>query len=167
MPYSYEYFKKEFFEHLTNRFDQDLLILDAGAGCGTYGKLLSPSFDTIDACEIFEPYIDEFNLKGIYRNVFNENILNFNYKDYDYIIFGDIIEHLSVEDAQKILTDISREHIHCMVAIPYTMEQGEVGGNVYETHLQPDLTHEIFLDRYINMRLLFKNEYYGLYVNYP
>lgn len=144
-----------------------MFILDAGAGSGVYGKMLGVYFKSIDACEIFEPYIDQFGLKEIYNNVYNQNILNFSYKNYDYIILGDILEHLSVEDAKALITDISHNRIYCMVAIPYTMEQGTVGGNIYETHLQPDLTHDIFLLRYPTMRTLFRNELYGLYVNYP
>ena len=46
------------------------------------------------------------------------------------------------------------------------MDQDEVGGNVYEKHLQPDLTQSNFIDRYPYMRLLFNNELYGYYVNY-
>jgi hypothetical protein len=32
-----------------------------------------------------------------------------------------------------------------MVAVPYMMEQGEWGGNIHETHYQPDLTPENML----------------------
>jgi hypothetical protein len=166
MPYSYEYFKKEFHDHLLHNFDESLNILDVGPGCGTYGKLLGLNFNNIDACEIFEPYIDEFKLHNIYRCVHNMDVLDIDLMDYDYVIFGDVIEHLSIDNAKMILEALDENLIYCMVAVPYCMEQGEVGGNIYETHLQDDLTHEIFLERYPMMRLLFKNDVYGLYVNY-
>jgi hypothetical protein len=79
---------------------------------------------------------------------------------------GDVIEHLSVDDAKKILDSISASNKKCMVAVPYLFEQGEEYGNVHETHLQPDLTHEIFLSRYPQMNLLYKDENYGYYINY-
>lgn len=142
-------------------------ILDVGPGSGSYGIKLRDYFKHIDACEIYEPYVSQFVLKGIYRSVYVQNIVNFDYNRYDYIILGDVLEHLSIEEAQGLISDITIHRNYCMAAIPYEMEQGEVGGNVYETHLQADLTHDIFLKRYPQMRLLFKNNVYGLYVNYP
>ena len=44
--------------------------------------------------------------------------------------------------------------------------QGPYEGNVYETHLQPDITPENFLERYPELKCLFKNDYYGYYINY-
>jgi len=73
---------------------------------------------------------------------------------------------LSVDNAQELLSYINNSGKKCLVAIPYQMEQGEVGGNKYETHLQSDLTENNFIERYPYMRLLFNNELYGYYVNY-
>jgi hypothetical protein len=73
---------------------------------------------------------------------------------------------MSIEDAQALLQKIYNNHICCMVAIPYKMPQADVGGNEYERHLQEDLTHELFIERYPMMQLLFMNEHYGYYVNY-
>lgn len=142
-------------------------ILDVGPGSGSYGIKLRDYFKQIDACEIYEPYVSQFVLKGIYNRVYVQDIVHFDYNRYDYIILGDVLEHLSVDQAQNLISDISDHRNYCMVAIPYEMEQDDVGGNIYERHLQPDLTHDIFLKRYPQMRLLFKNEIYGLYVNYP
>jgi hypothetical protein len=50
-----------------------------------------------------------------------------------------------------------------MVAVPY-MEQGEWGGNIHETHYQPDLTPENMLERYPSLELL-SNEWYGYYIS--
>ncbi|BCU97828.1 MAG: hypothetical protein CM15mV19_0650 [uncultured marine virus] len=43
------------------------------------------------------------------------------------------------------------------------MEQGEHEGNIYETHHQPDLTPDIFKERFRYTTSLFENEYYGYY----
>jgi hypothetical protein len=48
-----------------------------------------------------------FKLNEYYRNVFLGNIMTFDFSKYDYLIMGDIIEHLKIEDAQKLLFDIS------------------------------------------------------------
>ena len=166
MPFSYGYFKKEYAEHLFENFSIEIDILDVGAGCGTYGDLLKQDFKNIDAIEIYEPYRKQFELDKIYRSVYIGDVKELNLFLYNYIIMGDVIEHMSVEDAQELLQKIYDNHICCMVAIPYKMPQGGVGGNKHETHLQDDLTHELFIERYPMMNLLFNNEHYGYYTNY-
>lgn len=166
MPYSYDYFKIEVGKHIIKTQSQSSKILDVGAGSGKYGAMLRMWFNNIDALEIFEPYIEQFQLKEIYNNVYIGNIIDFNIDMYDYIIMGDILEHLSVEDAHDLLSKIHLDGKKCLVAIPYKMEQGEVNGNIYETHLQPDLTHDVFLFRYPMMKELYRNHEYGYYINY-
>lgn len=166
MPYSYDYFKIEVGKHIIKTQPQSSKILDVGAGSGKYGAMLRMWFNNIDALEIFEPYIEQFNLKEIYNNVYNDNIIHFDIAEYDYIIMGDILEHLSIKDAKELIKKITHSGKKCLVAIPYTMEQGEVNGNIYETHLQPDLTHEVFLFRYPIMKELYRNHEYGYYINY-
>ena len=153
-------------KHIIKTQPQSSKILDAGAGSGKYGAMLRIWFNNIDALEIFEPYIEQFKLKEIYNNVHIGNIIDFDIDMYDYIIMGDILEHLSIEDAHNLLTKIHLGGKKCLIAIPYTMEQGEVNGNIYETHLQPDLTHEVFLFRYPMMKELYRNFEYGYYINY-
>jgi hypothetical protein len=52
-----------------------------------------------------------------------------------------------------------------MIAVPYLYEQGEEFGNIHETHLQPDLTPEIMLERYPDLKLIYGDENYGYYGN--
>ena len=57
---------------------------------------------------------------------------------------GDVLEHLSIENAQKVI-NYAKEHSNfILVAIPYCQAQVFTEGNTYETHLQSDLTHDIF-----------------------
>lgn len=166
MPYSYSFFKEEVKNHLISVLDNDIKILDVGAGSGSYGLLLKNYFANIDALEIFSDYIHQFELHEIYKNVYESNILDFDISKYDYLIFGDIIEHLDINQAQILLEYITNSDKKCIVAIPYLMEQGEVNGNIYEEHKQNDLTHNIFIERYPYMRLLYGNDKYGYYINY-
>lgn len=166
MPYSYDYFKQEFLDHMTRNFESHISILDIGAGCGTYGTLLKGFFEYIDGVEAYEPYIKEFDLDKVYNNIFCIDALDVNLMPYDYIIMGDIIEHLTVMEAKILTTRIHRADKKMMVAIPYMMPQGAVGGNDYEIHRQDDLTHKLFLERYPMMHNLYKNEHYGVYINY-
>lgn len=75
------------------------------------------------------------------------------------------MEHLSVEDAQWLMNFLKIKGKQYLVAVPYVMEQGEYEGNVHETHLQPDLTPEIMLERYHDLELLYGNNFYGYYTN--
>lgn len=167
MPGSYDFFKKEVKSHLVAELkDRSTHILDVGPGYGTYGNLLKPEFENVDAIEVWEPYVNQFNLRSIYKNVHIGNILSFDYSKYDYLILGDVLEHISKEDAVSLLQDITNKNKRCLVAVPYLYHQGSHEGNDYETHLQPDLTHEVFLDRYKGMKCLYRNDLYGYYTNY-
>jgi hypothetical protein len=166
MPYSYSEFKQQIKAHLVSCLPRDIKILDAGAGAGTYADLLCSDFIRIDGLEIHAPYIDVFNLRQKYSNLYLGDIREFDISPYDYVIMGDILEHLSVADAQEVLNRIETGGKKCLVAVPYNFPQGEEFGNVHETHLQPDLTPEIFLARYPMMKCLIGDNRYGYYINY-
>ena len=165
MPYSSEAFKGEVIYHILSNIKPDYKVLDVGAGAGRYGIALR-DYVYIDAVEIYDPYIEKFNLHEIYNNVYNTNILAFDFSAYDYIIMGDVLEHIPKYEAMSIVGRIHSAGKKLLVAVPYLYEQGEYEGNIYETHHQPDLTHEIFLERYPCMNLLYKDDGYGYYINY-
>jgi len=166
MPYSTGLYKNEIRQHFLDTIPRHTSILDAGAGCGTYSHLLKNEFPSMDGVEIFEEYAKMFDLKSKYNNLYFADINIFDIDDYEYIILGDIIEHLSVEQAQKLLGKIQKKGKKCLVGVPYLYEQGTEFNNVHETHLQPDLTHDLFIERYPYMRLLMGNKDYGYYINY-
>ena len=167
MPTSYNYFKKEIQQYIVAHCHPYARILDVGAGCGTYSDLLK-DYDVgdIDAVEIWQPYIDQYKLNEKYTYVYNKDIRNFSEEflsSYDFIILGDVLEHLSHEDATELLAKLDRNQKKYVVAVPYSMEQGEYEGNVHETHLQPDLTPENMSTKYPNLELLYSNQWYGYY----
>jgi 2-polyprenyl-3-methyl-5-hydroxy-6-metoxy-1,4-benzoquinol methylase len=164
MPTSYHFFKPEIRDIIIRSFLPEASILDVGAGEGTYARLLWPEFRNIDAVEIWEPYIIQYQLEKMYRNIFKVNIMDFEFEYYDLIIIGDVLEHLSLEDATKLIDYIYPRCHNFIIAVPYMLPQGEYEGNVYETHLQPDLTPQNVLERYPKMKLLYGNHLYGYYV---
>ena len=172
MPTSFNIFKDSILEHIRyiiwNHTPKNYKILDVGPGIGFYGKHLQDL--NIYAVELHQPYIDQFNLTSIYDNVYNENILNFEYDDYDYIIIGDVLEHIPVEQAQKLIQDITQKQIKCLVAVPYVCPQDAVDGVEAEIHHQEDLTPRVMKARYPELELLLTNNYlkggYGYYTNY-
>ena len=164
--YSYNYFKPQIKEWFMNNYPKDATVLDIGAGGGTYYDLLGDYFTTMDACEAFEKTIEECDLKNKYRTVYAEDIRNLVDKIdfYDIIIMGDVLEHLEVKDAQKVIKTLLPKCNQMLVAVPYKLPQDEIDGNKYEKHLQPDLTPEIFAERYPQLKLMVRNHSYGYYL---
>lgn len=124
-------------------------ILDVGACDGIWRQLL-PEY-TMDAVEIHGPNADR--LHG-YRKVFRRDVDGLPYEHYDLILFGDVIEHMDVEKAQRVLAYARPRCRDMIVAVPFLYPQDAFGGNPWEKHLQPDLTAEIFAARYPGFSVL-------------
>ncbi len=125
-------------------------ILDVGACDGIWRQLL-PEY-TMDAVEIHGPNADR--LHG-YRKVFRRDVDGLPYEHYDLILFGDVIEHMDVEKAQRVLAYARPRCRDMIVAVPFLYPQDAFGGNPWEKHLQPDLTAEIFAARYPGFAVLY------------
>ena len=133
MAGSYPYFKKEVTQYLKDNFPTTAKVLDVGAGCGTYYEHLKDYFKDIEAVEVFEPNIKNFNLEQKYKKVYNINILDFKYDYYDIIIFGDILEHLETAEAQQVLDYAFDRCKELIVAVPYLYPQGIEEDNISKT----------------------------------
>ena len=164
MPYSYPDYKDEVRRHLAAKIAPVDRVLDVGPGSGTYSNLLADVTDLVDCLEIYETYVRMFHLEEKYHKVYIGDIRTFEVTSYKYIILGDVLEHLSTEDAQNLMARIGK--IPCLVAVPYLFEQGPEFDNVHETHLQSDLTEAIMLERYPMLSVLYSNSRYGYFVNY-
>jgi len=123
-------------------------VLDVGPGCGTYSRILRPIDEHIywTGVEVWAPYIKEFNLEEKYDHVV---VADLRYLDYskirrpDCIIAGDVLEHISEDDALRILTELIRLAKVIFVSIPIIpMPQGESEGNPYQEHVEDSYTHE-------------------------
>ena len=145
--------KKEVIAWIRENFSPDSSILDVGAGYeATYRKLL-PEYSNIEAVEIFLPSAEKILDK--YKKVYVQDFKDFKWnKKYDLIIFGDIIEHLTPQDANNVLKIASKYCKDLIVAVPFLYRQGPCYGNEAERHLQDDLTNEIMLSRYPMLKVL-------------
>ena len=166
MPYSTKTWDSVIPPYVEKMFQEKwpLYILDVGAGAGKRAELLKDYYETIDAVEIREPYIKEFNLQEKYDSVELKNVMDMTedeFNCYDLVILGDIFEHLSVEDATKILDTLKNKTVFIM--IPFNCPQWECYGNVYETHLQDDLTLEVMKERYPQLKLQYSDVRFGFY----
>lgn len=154
MPGNWGYLGNDVKQYLITNFESDSTILDVGCGHGFYIKLLKDYFNKFDAVEVWEPYIEEYKLTEMYDNVFNVNIMDFEFEYYDVIIMGDILEHLSREDAVNLLNRLKTKCKELVVVVPYYLPQDEVFGNKYEIHLQPDLCDYIMSEYYPMLEII-------------
>ncbi len=79
-------------------------VLDFGPGHGKYGVLLREygGVKEVDAVELWQPYIDEYRLEGIYDNVFSMDALDMTEEQlapYDLVLTVSSIEHVPKEPA--------------------------------------------------------------------
>lgn len=121
-------------------------ILDVGAGAGYYGRILSDLHAKIDAVEIWPESVEHLKQSGWYSWVAELDIRDYKYEDgiYDIVIFGDILEHLSLEDALAVF-NYAIEHAHTViVSIPNSnYPQEALYGNDHERHLIEDPVIEL------------------------
>jgi len=132
------------------------LILDVGPGWGKY-HLLLPEY-TMDACEIWEPYVEQERLREMYREVFVGDICELAEDTrcplYDAVILGDVLEHIERARAKRLLKALMARHGLVLAVIPYEYEQGPEHGNPHQCHLQADLTPEIMAAEYPGLALV-------------
>ena len=156
--------KEMIIQYLKENFPAGSVALDVGACDGKYYDLLGDHF-TMDAVEIFAPNVETHRLREKYRYVFVGDIMDYNYHkgDYDVAIFGDVIEHMTIAEAQHVLEKARKKCKEVIVAVPYMWPQGALYGNQHERHLQPDLTPELFEKRYPGFTVMYKQYNYGYY----
>lgn len=162
---SYSEGKKEVVLWILDHLPDGGTVLDVGACDGVWSKLihmLDPDV-IIDGVEAYELNVIMHGLKHLYRNVYTMDVDDFRYERYDMIIFGDVIEHMTVEKAQRVLAYAWDRCDDMIVAVPYLYPQDAIYGNPYEVHKQPDLTPEIFDWRYPGFEPLWQNEFYCYY----
>ena len=166
MPISTSFFKTQTIEYIEKNINKSTNILDIGAGIGTYADLLKPlGYNGIDAIEVFEPYIDSYELRSKYRSVFCQDIIKSELflDDYNLANLGDIIEHMTYADSLMVLEKLS--HVKdIIIAVPFQANQDAVGGNQYERHIQNDLTNSKFLSIYPDFELFCLRYDYGVYL---
>lgn len=130
---------------IREHFNTSSTILDVGACDGKWRRYL-PEYVNMDAVEIFEPNYER--IKPMYRHAFHKDIAEMEYDWYDLIIFGDVIEHMDVPKAQKVLEYAKPRCRDMIVAVPFLYIQDEIYGNPWERHIQEELTAELFNERY-------------------
>lgn len=112
-------------------------VLDVGPGRGTYARVLAPLSLTMDAVEIWQPYIARYQLRSKYRIVTVRDIRKWRKFDYDLVIFGDVLEHMTRAEALVVWARAKSQARWVMMSVPIIHYPQEAShGNPHEEHVQ-------------------------------
>lgn len=116
-------------------------VLDVGAGAGIWSDLVRDRSHSIEAVEIFEPYIERFGLKNKYDKIYlgDFKTLTIPYNHYSTVILGDVLEHFEMEDALEVWEKArlcAGPLGQVLLSTPIVdWPQGAEEGNEHEAHL--------------------------------
>ena len=155
MGYSLRGGKPETASWFKDREDTIKRVLDIGAGSGTYIKLIKEEFNLCKdsvwvGIEAWLPYIDKFKLNSMYDTIINQDARTLNWEalgKFDVTIAGDVLEHMTKNDAIVLVDNILKNSKFLIISIPIIyMPQDEIEGNPFEIHVKPDWSHEEVLE---------------------
>lgn len=155
MPFSLSTGKDQIQKWFTTNQHKLYRILDVGVGSGTYCKLIKEdnkvcvNSDWV-GIEAWGPYIEQFDLKNRYNTIINTDIRKIDWETlgkFDVAIAGDVLEHVTKEDAIFIVDKILDYSSVLIISIPIVhMPQDEYEGNPYEVHIKDNWSHDEVLD---------------------
>ncbi len=173
MPSSTKEGKSVIKEWVTEFKDDVDVVLDLGVGNGTYHRLFSRKWKILDKAkwigiEAWEPYIAEFDLINRYNNIVNADIRQIDYKalgPFDLVFAGDVLEHVTKEDAIKIIDDLLECSKRIIISIPIIhYPQDEEFGNPFEAHVKDDWSHEEMLETFPHIKKMWAGNVIGVYM---
>jgi len=112
-------------------------VLDIGIGRGKYGLLTREYCDdaVVDGVEAWPEYITETQ-KAIYRTIYTEDITKMDLtklNSYDLVLMIDVIEHLTKEDAWRIIETLKTQFV---ISTPIEDYRAH-----YDNHFEDHISH--------------------------
>ena len=171
MPKSDKEGKKEIAEWC-KELDGINKIVDIGAGSGTYARMFRKlglfKSATLIGIEAWEPYIQEYKLKERYHEIINSDVRKVDFASispFDLVIMGDVLEHITKEEAIDLVNTLSNFTRYAIISIPIVhYPQDAFEGNPYEVHVKDDWSHEEVLESFSNFEKTFKGNVIGCYL---
>jgi len=114
-------------------------MLDVGCGSGTYAKMFTSDWTGV---EIWRPYVEKYDLAKLYNTLVIDDVRTYEPSEhYDVAIAGDVLEHMTPEEAQTVVSRLKTHADTLIVSIPIGhYPQDEYEGNPYEKHVKDDWT---------------------------
>ena len=147
-----------------------ITVIDVGVEGGKWSDLFKATgiCKIIDGIEAYAPLIEINHLNEKYDHIYNMDVREYiktpDNKKYDVAILGEILEHLTVEEAREVLDYFCDNATEVVVTVPYQYQQDAINGNEFQEHIQDDLTREIVLERYPRLVLVEDNEFHGVFL---
>ena len=120
-------------------------VLDVGAGMVIYTQFRRPG-QHWTAVEIWGPFVKAYDLASKYDHVVVGDMLYMDWRKFaplDLVLCGDVLEHMTKDNALDILNHALDHARVVLVSIPIVhSEQNAIYGNPYEVHVKPDWSHE-------------------------
>ena len=122
-------------------------VVDIGPGAGTYADLFRDLTPDAAWCavEVWGPYVAKYDLREKYDEVI---VADIRYLDFiklgpsDVTLFGDMLEHMSADEARDVLSRAAIKSRFMALSIPIGhWPQDEVQGNPFEIHVEDNLSH--------------------------
>lgn len=145
-------------------------VVDVGCGEGTYRKLLGPHFPGArwTGIEVWEPYVDSFGLRTLYDRFILSDARSVEYNrlgPIDLAIFGDMLEHMTKEDAVALVHKVLDIAKMVLISIPVVdYPQDEAGDNPYERHVKEDWDHYEVMSSFAGVSAFMIHDHIGVYV---
>lgn len=155
MGYSLSTGKAETLKWFQDNENKITRVLDIGAGSGTYINLIKLKNNICSSAEwvgveAWQNYINEFKLDDKYDTVINQDVRKLEWDslgNFSVAIAGDILEHMSKDEAIILVDTIMSRCNTLIISIPIVhMPQDEVNGNPYEVHVKDDWSHNEVLE---------------------
>lgn len=133
-------------------------ILDIGVGRGAYSWYMR-DLENLQNCEwtgieIWEPYVEAYDLHSRYDTVLVKDArrVDFGFNKYDIAFCGDVLEHMTKQQAQDLVSKLQKCCNLVIISIPIIYyEQGPRKDNPYEIHIKPDWSHEEVMESFDNI----------------
>lgn len=139
--------------------------LDIGAGSGTYGKMIRnefPDIFTLEAVEVWGPYVEQFSLYGIYNQIYVCDVRHIDQgltTGFDVAIIGDVIEHMPRHEAKAVLNRLISGNKNVIISFPVLhLDQDAYEGNWFEEHI--DHWTEEEMDEFLSDRMFYTLDKY-------
>jgi len=151
---------KQWTERYVKRYLKDIptpKFLDIGTGRGTYYRLLNQHFPNAQwtGVEGYKPYIEGFKLKDKYdimhhadaRELYGNNV-DVSQLHYDVVFCGDVLEHMTKEQAVALVEKLRLCCGVLIISIPIIRWPQHDDVNPFQEHVKDDWSHEEVLDSF-------------------
>jgi hypothetical protein len=96
-------------------------ILDAGSGVGTYGALLKQfatyPISTLQSLDINPDLVEKYGLEFNYHWIYIADLRIWQRFAYDLVIFGDIFDDMTKDEAMMVWDKCSKEAKHALISV--------------------------------------------------